>query len=151
SRRIGDATCSTCRSPRPDPSTRRNAAGWSRVSQRPMRVCEPLGSVDPYRERMRRPLLIPLVLLAGLLLAVPSYAGQSPRASDRGVKHVPVPKEGRAADTSRPDHVIGNGSPSSCTSKKVVQAVAKGGVITFDCGPDPVVITMRSTAKVVNT
>jgi hypothetical protein len=33
----------------------------------------------------------------------------------------------------------------------VVRAVAQGGVITFDCGSDPVVIAMRRTAKVVNT
>jgi hypothetical protein len=66
------------------------------------------------------------------------------------VKPVPVPKQGRAVDTSRPDHVVGSGSPSSCTSKKVVRAVARGGVITFDCGPDPVVIRMRRTAKVFN-
>ncbi|BFU43100.1 hypothetical protein KRMM14A1004_13370 [Krasilnikovia sp. MM14-A1004] len=32
----------------------------------------------------------------------------------------------------------------------MVRAVAAGGVITFDCGPDPVTITMRATAKVRN-
>jgi hypothetical protein len=31
-----------------------------------------------------------------------------------------------------------------------VAAVAQGGVITFDCGPDPVTIEMQATAKVVN-
>jgi hypothetical protein len=33
----------------------------------------------------------------------------------------------------------------------VVSAVAKGGTITFNCGPNPVTITMTATAKVVNT
>ena len=33
----------------------------------------------------------------------------------------------------------------------VVDAVAAGGIITFDCGPDPITITMGRTAKVVNT
>ena len=33
----------------------------------------------------------------------------------------------------------------------VVRAVAKGGIITFNCGPKPVTITMNATAKVVNT
>jgi hypothetical protein len=33
----------------------------------------------------------------------------------------------------------------------VVAAVAKGGVITFSCGPAPVVIQLSDTAKVVNT
>jgi hypothetical protein len=56
-----------------------------------------------------------------------------------------------AVDTAQPDHVIGNGTPASCTSAAVVQAVAAGGIITFDCGPRPVTITMTATAKVVNT
>ncbi len=59
--------------------------------------------------------------------------------------------------TSRPDggttveRVIGNGTPQSCTSRAVVRAVKQGGRISFDCGPDPVTIKMRRTAKVVNT
>lgn len=57
-----------------------------------------------------------------------------------------VAQEARAAGT-----VVGSGTPSSCTSRAVVRAVAKGGLITFDCGPQPVTIAMRRTAKVVNT
>ena len=49
-----------------------------------------------------------------------------------------------------PDRVIGNGTPQSCTSEAVVAAVAQGGVITFDCGPDPVTIVLKQTAKVFN-
>ena len=64
---------------------------------------------------------------------------------------VPLPPEARPVDTSHPDHVIGTGTPASCTSAAVVAAVAAGGVITFDCGPDPMTITMAKTAKVVNT
>ena len=48
------------------------------------------------------------------------------------------------------DRVIGNGTPASCTSQAVVAAVAAGGVIAFDCGPNPVTISMETTAKVVN-
>ena len=33
----------------------------------------------------------------------------------------------------------------------MVKAVAEGGIITFNCGPKPVTITMTATAKVVNT
>jgi hypothetical protein len=33
----------------------------------------------------------------------------------------------------------------------VVKAVAAGGIITFDCGPAPVTITMTATAKLKNT
>ena len=62
-----------------------------------------------------------------------------------------VPRAARAVNTSRPNHVIGNGTPTSCTSAAVVRAVAKGGVITFKCGPKAVTITMNATAKVVNT
>ena len=29
--------------------------------------------------------------------------------------------------------------------------MARGGIITFNCGPNPVTITMTATAKVVNT
>jgi hypothetical protein len=53
-------------------------------------------------------------------------------------------------DTSNPTRVIGTGTPASCTSAAVVAAVARGGIITFDCGPDPVTITMTQTAKIVN-
>jgi hypothetical protein len=48
-------------------------------------------------------------------------------------------------------HVIGHGTPASCTSQAVVRAVAAGGVITFSCGPRPVTIVMKATAKVRNT
>ena len=65
--------------------------------------------------------------------------------------HASVPAAARAADTSHPDRVIGDGTPRGCTSAAVVAAVAKGGVITFDCGPDPVTITMTATARVVNS
>ncbi|MFW5877248.1 MAG: hypothetical protein ACOCXM_10970 [Myxococcota bacterium] len=61
-----------------------------------------------------------------------------------------VPNEARAEDTSNPDTVVGNGTPQSCTGDAFVQAVAQGGVITFDCGPDPVVVTLDQTAKIFN-
>ncbi|MEU4677458.1 hypothetical protein [Micromonospora sp. NPDC023737] len=62
----------------------------------------------------------------------------------------PVPAEARAVDTSKPTRTVGSGTPASCTSAAVVKAVAAGGVITFDCGPDPVTIRMTATAKVRN-
>jgi hypothetical protein len=62
-----------------------------------------------------------------------------------------IPAWAGPADTSLPDRTIGNGTPASCTSRAVVDAVAAGGVIRFDCGPDPVTIVMDETAKVVNT
>lgn len=62
----------------------------------------------------------------------------------------PVPAEARAVDTSKPTRTVGTGTPASCTSAAVVKAVAAGGIITFDCGPDPVTIRMAATAKVRN-
>ncbi|WP_322920689.1 hypothetical protein [Nocardioides renjunii] len=56
-----------------------------------------------------------------------------------------------APATRRADTVVGSGTPASCTSRAVVRAVAKGGVVAFDCGPQPVTIAMKKTAKVVNT
>ena len=47
--------------------------------------------------------------------------------------------------------MIGDGTPTGCTSAAVVRAVRRGGVIRFDCGPDPVTIVMQQTAEVLNT
>ena len=41
----------------------------------------------------------------------------------------PVPPAGRVVNTSHPEQVIGNGTPSNCTSNAVVRAVAVGGII----------------------
>jgi hypothetical protein len=61
-----------------------------------------------------------------------------------------VPAEAQLEDVSHPTTVVGDGTPASCTSQAVVSAVAKGGVVTFSCGPDPIVITLVETAKVFN-
>jgi len=37
-------------------------------------------------------------------------------------------------DTSKPDHVVGSGSPGTCTESALRTAAAAGGIITFDCG-----------------
>jgi hypothetical protein len=84
-----------------------------------------------------------LVVLAMLLVAACVPAG-----NPDGTATVPV--EAQAVNTSSPTRVIGTGTPASCTSAAVVNAVALGGTITFDCGPDPIVIPMDQTAKVVN-
>ena len=64
--------------------------------------------------------------------------------------HASIPAAAKAVDTSKPDRKIGTGTAASCTSAAVLKAVAAGGIITFDCGPDPVTITMTATAKVRN-
>jgi hypothetical protein len=65
--------------------------------------------------------------------------------------HFYVPPAGRAVSTAHPNHVIGTGTPASCTSAAVVRAVAAGGIITFNCGRKPVTIVMSATAVVTKT
>src|SRR5450432_1457262 len=86
------------------------------------------------------------------LLLVPSLLAAPTPVSAAGNPdgHVPIPPAARAVDTSHPDRLIGNGTPASCTSQKVVTAVARGGIIRFICGPKPVVILMKATARVFN-
>ena len=61
-----------------------------------------------------------------------------------------IPAEADVEDVSSPTTVVGNGTPESCTSAAFVDAVAQGGVVTFDCGPNPVTITLDQTSKVFN-
>jgi hypothetical protein len=61
-----------------------------------------------------------------------------------------VPAAAAAENVSSPDHVIGSGTPGSCTAEAFIQAVAQGGKITFNCGPDPLTITLSRPAKVFN-
>ena len=89
--------------------------------------------------RLRPVLTILCLALTGALTA-PSAAAA-----------VKVPREARAVDTSRPDRWVGTGTPRSCTSRALVRAVARGGIIRFRCGPDPLRIELRRTANVVNT
>lgn len=62
----------------------------------------------------------------------------------------PIPSEASLEDISNPDTVIGNGTPESCTGQLVIDAVSKGGKIVFDCGLDPITITLSEPAKVFN-
>ncbi len=79
------------------------------------------------------------------------FADSLPAAgSGSGSKSCPVPISGNLADTSAPTTVVGTGTPASCTSAAVVAAVARGGVITFNCGASPATITLGATAKVFN-
>jgi len=87
--------------------------------------------------------------------AAPARRGHAPAArpatAGNPAGDAPVPRAARPVNTSRPDQVIGDGTAASCTSKAVVAAVARGGVITFSCGQKPVTILMHATAKVRNT
>lgn len=70
----------------------------------------------------------------------------APGTSSAGISSAMAPPN----DGSLRATVIGTGTPASCTGQAVVDAVAAGGFITFDCGPDPILITLSETAKVVN-
>ncbi len=61
-----------------------------------------------------------------------------------------LPAEARPRDTTAPDRVVGSGTAASCTAAAFVDAVERGGTITFDCGPEPIVITLDRPAKVRN-
>jgi hypothetical protein len=90
---------------------------------------------------MRLARALPLVLvLAGILSGAPAIGAQ---AAGRATT-------ADAAEASLPVRVVGSGTPASCTSRKVVAAVARGGIIRFRCGSRPVTIRMHATAKVHN-
>ncbi|MEO6600595.1 MAG: hypothetical protein ABIQ16_12015 [Polyangiaceae bacterium] len=80
--------------------------------------------------------------------ATASLANGSPAGYADG--HAVVPAAGQVEDVSSPSTVIGSGGPAGCTGEAFVSAVAKGGVITFDCGADPLTIVLSAPAKVFN-
>jgi hypothetical protein len=57
-----------------------------------------------------------------------------------------VPAGAGLEDVSNPDHIIGAGTPESCSAETFIDAVAQGGTIVFDCGPDPITLTLDSPA-----
>src|SRR5512137_2528273 len=61
-----------------------------------------------------------------------------------------VPAAGAAEDVSRPTSVVGTGRPETCTPEALEAALQRGGVITFDCGPDPVTITVPHEIRLLN-
>ncbi len=96
--------------------------------------------------------LLGALVVAGALFATASSASGASRPHV-GIPggHFPVPPAGRAVSAAHPDHVIGHGTPAGCTSAAVVHAVAAGGIITFNCGANPVTIVMTRTASVPKT
>ena len=76
---------------------------------------------------------------------------EGPPAGNVDGERCDVPAEGAAPNTSVPDRVVGTSTAASCTASAFIEAVARGGRITFDCGPDPVMITLDRPAKVVNS
>ncbi len=62
----------------------------------------------------------------------------------------PIPAEAMLEDVSTPTTVVGTGTAGSCTPDAFIAAVAAGGIITFNCGPDDKTITLTKPAKVFN-
>ncbi len=64
--------------------------------------------------------------------------------------HCPVPAGAAAVDTSQPTTVVGDGTLESCTPDAFEAAVHEAGIITFNCGPDPVTITLAHQVEIIN-
>jgi len=62
-----------------------------------------------------------------------------------------IPAAGHPADVSKPNTVVGSGTAASCTFAALSAAVAKAGVITFDCGTAPVTIAVTATMNLSTT
>jgi len=62
----------------------------------------------------------------------------------------PIPTAAGCEDISNPDHIIGSGTPQSCTPEAFIAAVAQGGTIVFNGGTEPFILTLDRPAKVVN-
>ncbi len=58
-----------------------------------------------------------------------------------------IPPAGRPADVSHPTSTVGDGTAESCTFDALEAAVAGGGVVVFDCGPDPATVPVTSTIE----
>jgi hypothetical protein len=62
-----------------------------------------------------------------------------------------LPAAAQLVDVSRPTTVVGSGAPASCTFAALKTAVTAGGVITFNCGANPVTIPITSTLNLSTT
>lgn len=61
-----------------------------------------------------------------------------------------IPTEADVEDVSNPTTVVGTGTPESCTPAALEAAIHKGGIVTFNPGPNPVTITLDHTIKIIN-
>jgi hypothetical protein len=56
-----------------------------------------------------------------------------------------LPPEALPVSTASATSVVGTGTAASCTYAALAGAIARGGVITFSCGPDPVTLAVTAT------
>lgn len=52
------------------------------------------------------------------------------------------------ADVSSPTTIVGTGTAASCTEAALAAALAKGGVVTFDCGAAPFTLTVSAQQEI---
>jgi hypothetical protein len=52
------------------------------------------------------------------------------------------------ADTSKPTTTVGDGTPTSCDEAHTAAAIKKGGVVTFNCGAEPITIALTAPIDV---
>ena len=99
--------------------------------------------------------LLPICLL--LQTAMPAFlSAASPATAAPAATYgnpdggFPIPPEAAPADISKPDTVIGTGTPESCTAEAFIRAVAKGGTIVFNGGTQPFTLMLDRPAKIFN-
>ncbi len=85
-----------------------------------------------------------LVASAVLLMSCGGGGSAAPGAPDI----CGIPSVGQPANTSAPTTVVGTGSAASCTFAQLNSAIAKGGIITFNCGSSPVTVPVTATLNI---
>jgi len=73
-----------------------------------------------------------------------AYAGAG-NPDPNGLCKEALPAAAQPVSASTPTTVVGTGTAGSCTFAALAAAVARGGVITFSCGADPVTIPVTAT------
>lgn len=103
--------------------------------------------------------ILPALIILALLIAVPVFA--QPRTvrdiswNTSNSTTMPVSRfinSAYGAPLAPSGGIVGNGTPGSCTEAALDAVIAGGGIITFNCGPTPITITVTSEkAIIVNT
>ena len=91
-----------------------------------------------------------LILASAGLSACGGAADPDSAINHNAEANCAIPAGAGPEDVGTPRTVVGDGTAASCTSAAFVAAVAKGGVVTFNCGPDPLTIAMSATATIFN-
>ena len=102
--------------------------------------------LDGAPRSLRTARLAPLLLLASLPLGCGSI-------SPSGTPTPPCDYPASAValeDSSHPTHVVGTGTPESCTASVLEAAIHAGGVVTFDCGPNDFTIKLTHEIAIHN-